>query len=242
MPDSSPSPPPPSPWQHWFEAIWADREERVYADYFGDAGPGIYTLPASLFDALGHPSPDPRFLTHGVFECPPSPARPHWLYVTSGMSNPWGDTPDTVSPDRYSGLGYEFTLHTPDRAKWPLHVLHWVMAVQLLTAAGQLQGELLQRFDRIPLGGPIGTKDGQLTHLFVTSPDAPVLSPGLSARQPPYPPSFTLASGQVELLLLIGITARENDFAKAQGPEGLLTLLHHHDVFPLTTPTRPSLV
>src|SRR4051812_47299798 len=96
-------------WQTWFEAIWAHREEHLYPALFGPTGPGIYPIPAATFHGLGCAEPDPRFLTHGVFECPPTPARPHWLYVTSGMSNPWGDDPATLRPDAPSGLGCEFT-------------------------------------------------------------------------------------------------------------------------------------
>jgi hypothetical protein len=240
-PPPPPNPAPESPWQQWFEGIWADREERLYREFFGDLGEGIYTIPPSVFEAIGWKDPDARFLTHGVFACPPTDRRPHWLYVTSGMSNPWGDTPETANPQGYSGLGYEFTLHAPEKSQWPIRILHWLMAVQLAVATGNLQGELLQRNDRIPLGGTIGRKDGVLTHLLVTGPDAVGNGP-LSPHLAGYPAQFGLASGQVELLLMIGMSAREADFAKTQGPEALLTLLHHRGVFPLTDPARPSLV
>ena len=123
-------------WQKWFEGIWADREDRLYKAFFGETGPGIYTISRTMFESMGRPDPDPRFLTHGVFECPPTEARPQWVYVTSGMSNPWGDSPETVNPAAPSGLGYEFTLHTPMQAQWAIRVLQWLMAVQLLVAAG----------------------------------------------------------------------------------------------------------
>ncbi len=78
-------------WRQWFERIWADREERIYRALFGDTGPGIYTIPTTVFASMGVADPDPRFLTHGVFECPPNDRRAHfWLYVTSGMSNSVG--------------------------------------------------------------------------------------------------------------------------------------------------------
>jgi len=230
-------------WQLWFEKIWALREETLYRSFFGDTGPGIYTLPASTFASLGEPNPDPRFLTHGVFECPPNPTRDHWLYVTSGMSNPWGDTPETANPEGYSGLGYEFTVHARERGRWPILLLHWLMAVQLLVAAGKLQGELLQRNDRIPLGGPLAKKDGLLTHALVTAPDEVGLSDNQPfENQPTYPPVFALPSGHVDLLLLIGITENEKNFAQSQSVEGLITLLRHHHVFPFTDPTRISMV
>jgi hypothetical protein len=157
------------------------------------------------------------------------------------MSNPWGDSPETVDPRGWSGLGYEFTLHTPAQAPWAIQILHWLMAVQLQVAAGRLEGELLQRHDRIPLGGTIGKKDGVLTHLLVTGPDALGNGPQ-SPHGTGYPARFGLASGQVELLLMIGMSGREADFARTQGPEALLTLLHHREVFPLTDPARVSVV
>src|SRR3954463_430550 len=115
-------------WQKWFEDIWADREEHLYRHLFGDLGPGIFNLSQKTFDSLGIKEVDPRFFFHGVFECPPCPTRNHWLYVSSGMSNPWGAEPFTTHPDDYSGLGYEFTLHTPEQSTWALHLIHWTMA------------------------------------------------------------------------------------------------------------------
>lgn len=228
-------------WQKWFEGIWAEREERWYPQFFGDLGPGIFPIPPSVFASIGRADPDPRFLTHGVFECPPTGRRGHWVYVTSGMSNPWGESPETVDRSGWSGLGYEFTLHTPGQSPWAIRILHWLMAVQLEVATGHIEGELLQRHDRIPLGGTIGKKDGALTHLLVTGPDA-VGSGPLSPHEAGYPPAFGLASGRVELLLMMGMSGREADFARTQGPEALLTLLHHREVFPLTDAGRVSVV
>ena len=219
--------------QKWFEAIWADREDRIYRAFFGDTGPGIYNIPVDTFKSLGQPDPDPRYLTHGVLECPPTATRPHWLYVSSGMSNPWGENPDTVNSDNYSGLGFEFTLHTKSQARWPIQVLHYLMAVQLLVASGQVQGHLLERNDRIPLGGALWKKDGKITHLLVAEPPAPPEG---------YPPRFELASGKVDLMLIIGISLRETEFAKTQGPEPLINLLRHQNVFSLTDPERTDVL
>ena len=220
-------------WQKWFEDIWADREDRIYRAFFGDLGPGIYPIPVDTFKSLGRPDPDPRYLTHGVFECPPTPTRSDWLYVSSGMSNPWGDNPETADPNGYSGLGFEFTMHTKARARWPIQVLHYLMAVQLLVASGDLKGGLLERNDRVPLGGALWKKDGLLTHLLVAEPAPPPQG---------YPPQFQLASGKVDLMLILGITDREKEFAKTQGAEALLALFHHHGVFPRTDPERPSVL
>jgi hypothetical protein len=157
------------------------------------------------------------------------------------MSNPWGDNPETVNPAAPSGLGYEFTLHTPQQAPWAIRVLHWLMAVQLLVASGDVQGELLQPNDRVPLGSSMGSREGVLTHLLVTGPDALGQGPK-SPHWAGYPAEFSLASGRVDMLLMIGISTREADFAKTQGAEALLTLLHHREIFPLTDAARPSTV
>src|SRR5690349_75560 len=114
--------------QSWFENIWATREEKIYPAFFSDLGPGIYTVSESTFKSIGAEQIDPRYLTHGVFECPPHAPHTDWIYVSSGMSNPWGDSPDTVDPKNFSGLGFEFTMHTAERVRWPIQVMHWVMA------------------------------------------------------------------------------------------------------------------
>ena len=218
-------------WQEWFEKLWAYREETLYRQFFGEMGAGIYPIPMQTFAALGRTDPDPRYLTHGVFACPPSAARPAWTYITSGMSNPWGDSPETANLEGPSGLGYELLLCTKESVPWAIGVLHWVMAVQLLIASGEMRGEMLELQDRIPLGGVLpGRGEGPgLSHLVTTAP-------------PDLPAQFALPSGKVDLLLLVGITAREADFAHTQGASALLNLLKHHEVFPLTDPARVSLV
>jgi len=221
-------------WQKWFEGIWAQREERVYPAFFGDLGPGIYTIPMSTFASLGRADPDPRYLTHGVFESPPTQERAEWVYVSSGMSNPWGDSPETIQAGAYSGLGFEFTMHTRERAKWAVQMLHWIMAVQLLVAAGELSGSLLERNDRIPLGGPLGKRDGVLTHLLVGAPPR--------VEEGGYPGEFELPSGKVEMMVLVGITEKESEFAKTQGAEGLVKLLMHHGVWAVTDVGRVGVV
>ena len=229
----------PDDLQTWFESIWKEREETHYTSFFGELGAGIYPIQLSTFESLGWRDPDPRFLTHGVFECPPNARRGHWLYVSSGMSNPWGASPETVSADAYSGLGYEFTLHTRERARWPILLLHWVMAVQLAVACGEVKGELLQPHDRVPLGGSVGKKDGIVTHLLVLPPQPP--RDGF-ADATPYSATFQLPSGKVDLLLLMGISSREADFARTQGADSLVDVLSHHGFFPCTDPTRVSAV
>jgi hypothetical protein len=221
----------PAAWQAWFEELWAFREERVYPAFFGASPVRAQPLTQEVFASLGVETPDPRFLTHLVLEFAPTPERPHTLYATSGMSNPWGENPETIDPKAFSGLGFEFTLHVREPANWAVRLLNWLMAVQLLVATGQLQGQLLEPLDLIPLGGKLSGA-GEIDHLVVVAPPA--------VEDGGYPARFALPSGQVDALLLLGITAREADFLRSQGAEALLALLRHRDIFPMTDIARPS--
>ena len=51
---------------------------------------------------------------------------------------------------------------------------------------------------------------------------------------------FEFGGERYGLLLCIGITAPELEFAKVQGRESLLALLKEHGAFPYTVPDRPS--
>lgn len=219
-----------SDWEQWFERIWAYREETIYRRFFGDTGPGIHTIPASLFSQLGRNNPDPRWLFHGVFECPASATRPNWLYVTSALSNPWGIEPGKIEPHAYSGLGFEFMLQTPEKSPWAIPVLHWLMAVQILVASELLKGQLVEWYDRVPLGTSIDpARQSELRNLIVCEPAD-------------FLPSFQLESGRVDLMLCVGISDRERDFSATQGGRALVALLKEHEVFPLTDPQRPSVI
>ena len=98
------------------ERSWAQREESVYPRVFGPLEPSIAPLEVALFrDMFGQSTVDPRWLHVGVMVAPPSGERRSWVYVSSGLSNPW----DAEAPDTFSGLGCEFVLQTMDRADWP---------------------------------------------------------------------------------------------------------------------------
>ena len=214
----------------WFERIWAYREETVYRKFFGDIGTTIHTIPPALFAKLGQKQIDPRWPTHGVFECPASATRPNWVYVTSALSNPWGIGPDEVQPGAHSGLGFEFLMQTPEKSPWAISVLHWVMAIQILVASDLLKGHLLELYDRVPLGMSIDpTRQSELRNLFITAPLD-------------FPAGFELESGKVDLMLCVGISDRERDFGKTQGGADLVDLLKLHKVFPLTDPARKSVI
>ncbi len=99
----------------WLEEIWADREERLYPAMFGPMR-GIFPIPPARFERFDAPA-DPRWLTIGVFECAPTATRSSWLYVTSGLSNPWGDEAD---PNEPTGYGCEFAIETARQGDWAI--------------------------------------------------------------------------------------------------------------------------
>jgi hypothetical protein len=91
--------------EDFLERVWAFREEEIYPEIFGEVGPGIYTLDVDTFKNVFDRDPDPRWIFTGVFECPPSSKHSDWIYVTSGLSNPWQQTGPAVAPDEPSWLG-----------------------------------------------------------------------------------------------------------------------------------------
>lgn len=224
-------------WEKWFEGVWAAREEHIYREIFGTNDGRIFTLPPQMFERMGLREVDPRWSTHGVLAYPPQRGKAGWAYVTSGLSNPWGQDPETASADGYSGLGMELVLlGTSEEGGegsqgWAIQTLWWLMAMQILVGVGQVKGELLQYQDRVPLGASIDPKrpDALIRHLLAVDPAEAGLARG-----------FTLASGKVDLILMVGMTDREAAFARTQGAEGLVNLLRHHGFFPETAPGRVS--
>jgi hypothetical protein len=211
----------------FLEKAWEQREESIYKALFGDLGDGIYPLPGELFtERFEQPSYDPRWLSHGVFQSPPNKERETWLYVSSGMSNPW----QSDEAEEFSGLGSEFVLETNEASEWALEVLHNLLGYNILLAHGKLgDGPLLHYGDRIPM--TVGCEDDvepTITSMVLVEPDH-------------YPASFDLISGKVELLHVIGATGPELDFAKKNGSEELLKLLIQSKVYPVTELTRDSI-
>ena len=128
---------------------------------------------------------DPRWLTHGVFKSPPSKKRNTWAYVASRMSNPW----ESEVSEEYSGLGMEFVLETNQESNWAIEVLQTLMACNLLIAAGKkAEASFLDYGDRVPLG-----LSESITTMMFTHPIN-------------FPESFTVQSGDVDLIQVIGIT------------------------------------
>lgn len=184
----------------FLEDSWEEREEKVYKQIFVDIGPGIYPLSAEIFDRMNAVTVDPRWLTHGVFKCPPTENRKTWVFVTSGMSNPW----ESESPEEYTGLGVEFLMETDEEEMWAVEVLKTLMAYNLLLTAGKMGDYTpLDYGHRVPLT----LSESINTMMFV--------------RPISFPDSFAIKSGKVDLLQVVGITPAELEAAKQTSSEEL---------------------
>jgi len=88
----------------------------------------------------------------------PDPQRPHWTYVTAGLSTPWLQQ----QPDEVSGFGCELIIKSPMQAKWPAQILR-SMAFYIFNDAGTISPGV-----RIALNAPIAVNtDSLLRNLFV---------------------------------------------------------------------------
>ena len=216
-------------WPDWFEKIWEYREEIIYPEFFGELG-GIYALSGDIFmEMFGQETFDPRWPFYGVFVSPPSVKRNSWLYVTSGMSNPWDD--DSPNPSSLSGLGCEFVFETVEKADWAILHVQKIMAFEILLSCGRFQGrDTIGFYDRIPLRSSIKPGfDSAIRNVLICPPIG-------------YPATFKLESGEVELMALVGITDDEAQYARENDGEKLVELLMRAGAFPITDPARKSVI
>lgn len=205
----------------FLEESWEEREAKSYKQIFGDTGPGIYPLSTEIFARMNADTVDPRWLTHGVFKCPPTENRKTWAYVTSGMSNPW----ESESPEEYSGLGVEFLMETDEEEMWAVEVLQTLMAYNLLLAAGKMGDyQPLDYGHRVPLALSESIKTMMFTHP-INVPD-----------------SFSIKSGQVDLLQVVGITLAELEAAKKTSSDELKEMIVSNAGGLITSKERPSVV
>lgn len=216
-------------WQKWFQDVWAQREDGVYKQLFGTVGPQVHTIPPELFQRLGQPKPDQRWLVHGVFEIAPTEKHPYWTYISTALSNPWGEDPATVDPTKPSGLGFELVMHAPDPSNWAIQVLHWLMAVNILAGSGLLQGDTVSAGARVPLH----------TSIDPQRPDSPVRSL-LILEADHLVPGFKLPSGTVDLLLCLGVTDEEMRMAEQLNYDETVERLKASGDYPVTNPGRPG--
>jgi len=215
-------------FRDWFESVWSDREDRVYRSLFGDLGPGVFTAGEKVYERY-QKKPHPGWLNHGVFACPPHEERESWLYVTSGLSNPWNLDKPGQDPSGMAGLGFELVVESTAEADWAVPLLHNLMAYELLVAVGTYEGaELFEYGNRIPLNDSITPSFRSLIRwLLVEQADH-------------YPSSFDLAAGRVDLYHLVGATDAEVEIARRDNQDKLVALLKEKGVYPLTDADRES--
>jgi hypothetical protein len=140
--------------------------------------------------------------------------------VTSGLSNPFTVAPGAeVAPDAPSGIGYEMVIHTPEEAQWPVLRLLDMMAYNLVC---------LRAFDvghRYPVEGSLTGGETKLNgFVFV--------------RDSSRPAEFTLPSGKVKLLTLVGVTKNEMAFSRSNGMDKLIAKLVQAGTGYITHPER----
>ena len=213
------------------ERVWQHREEEVYPSLFGPTSRGTFVLSSELFTGVfSQETYDPRWLHYGVIEFAPTESRQSWLYVSSGASNPWELNPEEYRDSEFSGFGTELVLEVPQQADWAIVILQRTLAFNILLAHGRYgEKPALDYGDRIPLGAPITPdRDSLIQNLVITKPTG-------------YADCFNLESGRVDLLLLVGSTNREIDFAKENGSSELCERLLAAGFLPVTQPDRREL-
>jgi hypothetical protein len=104
-----------------------------------------------------------------------------------------------------------------------------VIAFQILLASGKFKRrELLGLHDRIPLRSSISPEPSELTWLTVGLP--------VSCA-----PSFSLPTGSVDILSVVGITEAEAAYGREHGGEALVQALRDAGAYPVTDPHRKSI-
>lgn len=212
------------------EDVWKYREEEVYPALFGSVNRGIFPLTQELFtNRFRQDDVDPRWLTHGVFEFAPTAARPFWLYVTSGYSNPWEQEPSEYHAEGESGAGVEFTFAVSEQGEWAIQTLQHMLAFDLLLGAGRFPGaDRFSLHDRIPLRAPVnGRSNCEVRNLVLV-------------EREDGPQEFSLPSGEVILVGFTGMTDAELAFAKLHGSPALIERLRTAGYHPVTDPNRHS--
>lgn len=178
----------------FLEEAWEEREEKVHKSLFGDIGEGIYTLDSNLFiEQFGCETIDPRWLTYGVFKSAPNKNRNTWVYVSSGMSNPW----ESEIPEEYSGLGTELILEAEEDSNWAILAVQSLIAFNILLSIGKYGNKpLIDYGDRVPCD------------------ILPNICNIMLVRPVNFPTTIELVSGKVDFLQLVGITSNELTYAK----------------------------
>jgi hypothetical protein len=192
-----------------------DEGDRIFAAHMKareDALEAIFG-PCDPPDQILSPD-DPELMINwpggGIYAFPPRGERAGWHYVTHGLAQPFGDDDEPREDGmRWSGLGIELVVATPDRSEWAPSLL--VDFVRYLLF--QDDAELIVPGDRIP------------TSAFRTYTEGSELSHVIATISPEYEHELMLPAGRCTLVHLVGVTTKEIERAKsADSGEGTIAL------------------
>ncbi|MFN7663983.1 MAG: suppressor of fused domain protein [Inhella sp.] len=212
------------------ESVWEQREQVIYPQRFGAVSRGIFVLTMELFrDTFSQTEVDPRWLHIGVFEFAPTRERKSWLYVSSGLTNPWETDPSDFKLDDWSWLGDELVFEASEQSKWAIDFLGKMTAYQLLLAHGRFgEPSLFAAGDTTSLGGSInGDPESALRFVLFGAPVG-------------FDSHFQLESGKAGFIQIVGITETERAFAREHGGEALRNRLIERHAYPVTNPIRAA--
>ena len=149
----------------------------------------------------------------GVFQIEPTEKNPHWIYLTSGLSNPFDD--EEFEDYEESGYGFELAMYTQKKSPWAISVLWNLMGYVLTTGNIFADGHVM------PLNGPIDGEKSALKSLIFYDDR-----------------TFSLPTGSFTLLTALGITEEESDLLRTYPPADLKKKLEGKNIFPLTVAER----
>jgi hypothetical protein len=105
--------------RRWWMSTFKERED-LLRERFGQTDPPAYVTSFSWSD--------PDLIIPGACALcfPPDESdRPHWLYLSHGLTQPLEPQPRVLG--RWSGYGCEFGILTREKSHWPVEVLHQLM-------------------------------------------------------------------------------------------------------------------
>jgi Suppressor of fused protein (SUFU) len=159
-----------------------------------------------------------------IYQFAPTPQRPYWTLITSGMSNERQVEPEDCAE------------HMSPRAEILMYVFEpkdWMFDALKVLAEMPFQDETyLHWWHTVPFGMPLGEEPSLLTAFFFL---------------PPYfePEGFTdleLDSDGIDFLWAVPITEAEREYAIEYGSQELEKVLEDAELSPVVDESRESLV
>ncbi len=199
------------------EAPGWDAINEALRPIYGDREP--YHVGTVIPYALGGPNP-----IHGISAYKNDEPRPHWHFVTYGLSELWQK--ESTDP-KVSGYGFELTLRTVCKPKdkrppnWALNFLQNLGRYVFTT------GNTFGAGHTLPLNGPIKSGGDTLIHAASFAPD-------------PQLPPISTPNGRVEFLQIVGLTMDELEAISSWNASAFLKLRGRDDPFLLTDLDRTS--